>query len=56
MEINQKHSLPAGSGANWQMKIKTGVVTKCYLVNTFVDPTYSCLDTQKQYKKIVYHI
>ena len=50
METNQKHSLPAGSGASWQMK-KTEAVTKYYLVNTFVDPTHSCF----RYTKIIYN-
>ena len=37
-------SKTAGSGASWQMKRKTGAVTKYYLVNTFVDPTHSCFN------------
>ena len=52
-------SKTAGSGASWQMKRKTGAVTKYYLVNTFVDPTHSCFRYTRiiyNKEKIVYHI
>ena len=58
MEINQKHSLEAGSGASWQMN-KKKTVMKYYLVNTFVNPTHSCFRYTKimyNKQKIAYHL
>ena len=55
--INIPCQLEVEQAGRWKEKL--GAVTKYYLVNTFVDPTYSCFRYTKTIynrEKIVYHM